>query len=338
MTERDRSRGQRSSVTRSDVARYAGVSTAVVSYVINGGPKGVAPATAARVREAIEVLRYQPNASARALRLGSSRLLGVVAPSTINPFFAELIAAIGQAAANHGHDLLLANSGRDLDVERSNTQQLVSRQVDGLLIASMLSDSEVAATSTRGIPTVILDRAAAVHGLLCITSDFEQGAADGVRHLIEHGHRDITLLIGRAPPGQVDAREIGWMRALGEADLPLGDIVRTDFSREDAYQAIRGRLASPKPPTAIFASSDLEAIGALRAIHEAGLSIPGQVAVVSFDGTAESEFSWPQLTTVRQPVQEMAEAAVTAILNGRAATGGLQTYPTQLVVRRSCGC
>jgi LacI family transcriptional regulator len=326
-------------VTRTDVARYAGVSTAVVSYVINGGPKPVAAATAARVREAIEVLRYQPNATARALTIGSARLLGMIVPDSTNPYFAELTDAMAQAAAARGYALLAANSRTDADTERQNTLNLVSRQVDAIIVATVLGPSEVAAMPVQGIPRVLIDQSSAVHGIPTISTDFEQGAAIGVQHLIGHGHHDIAILVGRdIDPARLDPRHNGWTKALREAGLPEGPAEYTEFTRQGGYEATRRLLALRTPPTAIFASSDLLGIGALRAIHEAGLSIPEDVAVVSFDGTSESEFSWPQLTAVRQPVDAIAEAAVSAALDPNGAAGKVELFPTELIVRRSCGC
>ena len=184
-------------VTRTDVARYAGVSTAVVSYVINGGPKPVAKATAERVREAIKVLQYQPNATARALTMGSARLLGIIVPDSTNPYFAELTDTIAQAAATRGYALLTANSRTDAETERQNTVNLVSRQVDAIILATVLPPSEVAAMQVQGIRRVLIDQSSIVHGIPIISTDFEQGAALGVQHLIGHGHRDIGILVGK---------------------------------------------------------------------------------------------------------------------------------------------
>ncbi|WP_310165263.1 LacI family DNA-binding transcriptional regulator [Arthrobacter sp. BE255] len=326
-------------VTRTDVARYAGVSTAVVSYVINGGPKPVAAATAAKVREAIKALQYQPNATARALTMGSARLLGMIVPDSTNPYFAELTDAIAQAAAARGYALLAANSRTDAETERHNTLNLVSRQVDAIILATVLTPSEVAAMPVHGIPRVLIDQSSAVHGIPTVSTDFQQGAAIGVEHLIGHGHQDIAILVGKdIDPVRVDPRHNGWRKALREAGLPEGPAEFTDFTRQGGYEATRRLLALPKPPTAIFASSDLLAVGALRAIHEADLSIPEDIAVVSFDGTSESEFSWPQLTTVRQPITQIAEAAVDAALSSNSSGGKVQLLPTELIIRRSCGC
>ncbi len=136
----------------------------------------------------------------------------------------------------------------------------------------------------------------------------------------------------------MDPRHNGWRKALREAGLPEGPAEFTDFTRQGGYEATRRLLDLPKRPTAIFASSDLLAVGALRAIHEAGLSIPDDIAVVSFDGTSESEFSWPQLTTVRQPIDQIAEAAILAALSANHSDGKVQLLPAELIVRRSCGC
>lgn len=326
-------------VTRTDVARYAGVSTAVVSYVINGGPKPVATATAARVREAIKVLQYQPNATARALSLGATRLLGMIVPDSTNPYFAELTDAIAQAAAARGYALLAANSRTDADTERQNTLNLVSRQVDAIILATVLSPSEVAAMPVQGIPRVLIDQSSVVHGIPAVSTDFEQGAAIGVQHLIGHGHQDIAILVGKdIDPSRVDPRHSGWKKALQEAGLPEGPAEFTDFTRQGGYEATRRLLDLPKRPTAIFASSDLLAVGALRAIHEAHLSIPQDIAVVSFDGTSESEFSWPQLTTVRQPIARIAEAVLKAALSQDETDGKIQLLAAELIIRRSCGC
>lgn len=127
-------------------------------------------------------------------------------------------------------------------------------------------------------------------------------------------------------------------KALRAAGPPEGTAEFTNFTRQGGYEATRRLLALPNPPTAISASSDLLAAGALRAIHEADLSISEDIAVVSFDGTSESGFSWPQLTTVRQPINQIAEAAVDAALSSNGSGGKAQPLPTELIIRRSCGC
>ncbi len=324
-------------ITRSDVARYAGVSSAVVSYVVNGGPRPVAPATAARVREAIRVLGYRPNASARALRTGSTKLLGLVVPEIGNPLFAELALAIESAAAERGYAVLLTNSEGDVDTERRHVLNLTARQIDGLLLTPALSRPDLANLPLTGVPTVLLGTFEEMPGFVSVGVDAFAGAHDGVTHLIGHGHRTVALVIGggRAPGDEL--RERGWLQATRDAGLPDGPIAREPWSRAGGLAAARRLFGGGSPPSAVFVSSDLQAIGVLRGLHELGLRVPEDVAVLSFDGTEESEFTAPQLTVVRQPVQTMAADAIDRVLapDGRYHS---VTHRPELILRASCGC
>jgi LacI family transcriptional regulator, galactose operon repressor len=186
---------------------------------------------------------------------------------------------------------------------------------------------------------VLIDQSSVVHGIPALSTDFEQGAAIGVQHVIGHGHQDIAILVGKdVDPSRVDPRHSGWKNALREADLPDGPAEFSDFTRQGGYEATRRLLDLPKRSTAIFASCDPLAVGALRTIHEADVSVPEDIAVVSFDGTSESEFSWPQLTTVRQPINQIADAAIEAALSANHSDGKVQLLPAELIIRRSCGC
>lgn len=326
-------------VTRKDVARYAGVSTAVVSYVVNGGPKKVAPATEAKVQDAIRVLGYRPNAAARALKLGSSETLGLIIPDNTNPFFSLLAHAVEDAAADLGYALVLSNSDGNLAKERRNIRNLAARQVDGVLLASVLFEPDLEALETADIPAVLLNQERDAPGFNSIGVDLAAGARIAVEHLIGHGHTNIGLAMGTNVSGSMDGRAVGWRQALQEAGLQEGPVVYSGFTWPGGYSAGQRLVASINRPTAIFATSDTQAVGLLRAIHEAGLAVPGDIAVVSFDGSIEAEYSWPPLTTVEQPVAAMAEAAVNALVEAR--RGGKpkhNIFPTKLHVRQSCGC
>jgi LacI family transcriptional regulator len=329
----------RGPVTRKDVARYAGVSTAVVSYVVNAGPKRVAPATEAKVQDAIRVLGYRPNAAARALKLGSSETIGLVIPDNSNPFFSLLAHAVEDAAADLGFALVLTNSDGNLAKERRNIRNLAARQVDGVVLASVLFEPDLADLESADIPSVLLNHAGEAPGFNSVGVDLAAGARIAVEHLIGHGHTNIALAMGTNVSHQTDGREEGWLKALSDAGLPEGPIVRGDFTRPGGYAAGQRLLASASRPTAVFSSSDMQAVGILRAIHEAGLSVPGDIAVASFDGSVEAEYSWPALTTVEQPVRAMAEAAVSALVGAaRGQAPEHRIFPTQLRIRQSCGC
>lgn len=329
----------RRAVTRDDVARQAGVSTAVVSYVVNNGPKPVAPKTAARVRDAIALLDYRPNPSARALRKGRTDIIGLVLADADNPYYTEYASAIGAEAYQRGRALMIATARHDLDSETRLIDDLLGRQVDGIIAASVSHrPEELFRRSFRLPPVVLLDTSAGVHGFAAVGLDGAHGARLAVEHLAGvHGHRRIGVALGDDPHDLQDPRERGWRDALRAAGLEEGPVARVPWTRDGGYEAGRLLLDSPDPPTAVFASSDLLAVGLLRAGHERGLAVPGDLAVVSFDGTKEAEYSWPPLTVVAQPIAEMARAAVSLALDPARPTPYIQFQGT-LVVRRSCGC
>ena len=328
-----------SAVTRAEVARLAGVSTAVVSYVVNDGPKRVSPGTAARVRKAVADLQYQPNANARALTTGSPKLLGFIAPDLTNSFFAELGDAISAAASRRGYDVIVASSHDSPERERSITVNLVGRRVDGIIAATVLDAVSLATMPVGSTVRVLVDNTVTVPGIASVCTDLEDGGYQATRHLVGHGYADVAIVTGRYDvPGQVDERRQGWQRALGEAGLPAGAVIPTDFTREGGYRAMQAVIRSQPAPRAIFTASDLIAVGVLRAVHEAGLRVPEDVAIVSFDGSVESQYSWPPLTSVRQPIDQIADTALESALDVTAIPRPRQQYRGELLLGTSCGC
>lgn len=324
-------------VTRGDVARYAGVSTAVVSYVVNNGPRPVAPETAERVREAMELLQYRPNLSARALKSGTSHTLGLILADTLNPHCVEMSFAVTQAAAETGHRVLVADSRGDAACERALVDDLLARQVDGLVFASTFGRVDpLADVRSIGVPVVLLDCPGPIPGRATVGPAARQGVETLVRHLAEtHGRRSIALVIGRDGFGDPDPRELGWIEELARLGLPRGPVVRGGWGRESGHLAGLELLGHRPMPDAVVAASDRLALGLLRALHEAGVDVPGQVAVVSFDGTHESAYSWPPLTCVRQPCDLMGRLVLDLIDDP---APGHREFVMDLVIRSSCGC
>jgi LacI family transcriptional regulator len=296
----------------------------------------VAPETAARVRAAIEILKYRPNVNARALKKGSTDMLGLVLPDITNPFFAEYARALEVAAAAHGSVLVVANSDADEAYESRIVSDLSNRHVDGLIMRTVLTPSGFRAMTLPGRPIVLIDCPTPFPGYAAVGADARQGARALVDHLITvHGHQSIPFITG--DESSAEPREQGWADAFQAHDLPPGPIIRTNFTLRGGYEGAQRLLSWPTRPTAIFAASDQLSTGALKAIREARLRCPDDIAVVSYDGTTESEYCSPPLTVARQQVQAMAEAAVSAVLNiGSAAD--FQLFPTEIVIRESCGC
>lgn len=326
-------------VTRADVARLAGVSSAVVSYVVNDGPRPVATATAQRVREAMELLGYRPNASARALRTGTTDTIGLVLGDSRNPFFTEYTFELVKGAAARGYHVLISDAQQYGQGDPAAlVDALVARQVDGLLFAAPHRGWVRGLSAASDVPFVLVDAPGALPGVCSVGSAARAGAAEVTAHLLEHGRRHIALLIGEEGFGDPDPRDAGWLSAHLEAGVRPGPQMRTTFTREGGHLGTLRLLQGNEPVDAIFATNDLQAIGALRALREQGCSVPGDIALVSYDGTVEAEFAWPPLTVARQNVQAMASAALDLLAEPQPSAGRHIKIATQLILRASCGC
>ncbi len=329
-------------VARAEVARLAGVSPAVVSYVVNGGPRPVAPLTRERVQAAIDKLGYRPNTAARALRGQRTRSIGLLIPDDGNPFFTELSRAIEDVAFEHDYVLLVGNALGDAEREATYLRTFVDRQVDGVIVISVQSHPELAIVTDAGVPVVVLDRVAAASGVSTVVADHAGGAGLGVQHLIDHGHRRIGCVAGPASIASAVLRVNGWATALGNAGLPATRALVTGrpFSLAGGYDAARRLLSRRSRPTALFVSTDVQALGVLRACRDLGLDVPGDVAVVCFDGTTSARYSVPSLTVVQQPLDLVTRLAVERLLgvgDDKPAQGD-DVVAVDLVVRESCGC
>jgi LacI family transcriptional regulator len=187
------------------------------------------------------------------------------------------------------------------------------------------------------VPIVLINGITESEAVGSVGVDVFGGARTGVDHLIEHGRTSIGLVMGdNGLRGTLD-RHRGWLQSLQRAGLPEGPIVPVHFSREGGYSAGQRLLSAASAPTAVFVSSDLQAVGVLRAFHEAGVRVPEDIALVSFDGSLESQYTWPSLTVVRQPIPALAQHAVAMLLN-RNRQPQQVLMPGELIVRRSCGC
>mgnify|MGYP000906765218 CR=1 FL=1 len=339
MSSEPSARSRPRAATRTDVARYAGVSTAVVSFVVNGGPKPVSEATRRRVLDAVAHLGYRPNRTARALSLGSTKTLGLVVSDTTNPFFAEYTLQLQRAAAELGYALLMTAGGPGPDAELRSMLDLCDRQIDGLIVARATAIGRLEELLRRGAqpPVVVIDAAAPISGYAAVGPDAADGMATVVGHLLDvHHHRSVSLIMGDDVEPATDGRETGWRLAHAHSGRDIGALARVAFTRDGGYQAGLDLLQRTDRPTAVVTSSDLQAIGLLLATRDLHLRVPEDLAVASFDGTEETRYAAPPLTTVRQPIATMAAAAVDQIVHRRPPTH--QTFPMDLLIRRSCGC
>jgi LacI family transcriptional regulator len=327
--------------TMNDVARVAQVSIATVSHVING-TRFVSPERIERVHAAMQALDYTPDATARSLRMGRTDTVGLVIPDNTNPFFAELARWIEEASFDAGYTTILANSNERPYRERRYISTLLSKRVDGLIIAPSGGEDQTLIALLRRVrtPIVVVDH----DGMLPIGDVVLYDDAGGSRavaeHLLELGHTRIACVAGPAEHAPHERLE-SFRRTLAAAGVTLDDdaVVAADFHFAGGREATAKLLATGKPFTALFAANDLMAAGAIRELLAHGLSVPDDVSVIGFDDAPLAEMISPALTTVRQPMQDMAETAVSLLL-ARVAERGAGTHvrrvlPTSLVVRDS---
>jgi LacI family transcriptional regulator len=332
-------------VTIADVARRAGVSIATVSRVINRTAP-VAEETAARVRAAIAALNYVPRAAARSLASRRTDTLGLLLPKISGYFFPPLLRGIEAGARENGFGLLI-HSTQDRGDPAGGTRCLLGEHnTDGLLVfTDSLDEAELTRLHTVGFPMVLLHRSPP-RGLdiPCVTFENKDGARKLVEHLIEtHDYRRIAFL--RGPEQHEDSywREIGYREALAAHAISFDPalVARGGFDEEEAQLAVQRWLEDEVEIEAIFAGDDEAASGAIAALRQAGKRVPEDVAVVGFDDSPIAHYMAPlPLTTVRAPIEE-AGLAATRQLARLIRTGQadpLVLLPTELVVRRSCGC
>ncbi|MHA6512921.1 LacI family DNA-binding transcriptional regulator [Tessaracoccus sp. Z1128] len=323
--------------TRDDVARLAGVSSAVVSYVVNNGPRPVAEATRTRVLEAIDKLGYRPNAAARSLIMGRSDLVGLIVPDVRNPYFAALAQAVEVEARAQGVNLVLAQgaTGHLAHLVESLSGHLVA----GIISAAVPEPAALEIILRNKITMVRLSLVPPDVDATSVLPDFYNGAVDAVRHLVEvHGHTRIALVVGSDHPEDesvIDDRFRGWRDVLGAAGLPTDAVIRVHWSLTAGRDAARRLVRDFPECTAVFTMSDQQGIGLIAGLHELGRSIPGDIAVTSFDGSPEAEFTYPPLTTASVPMDAMAKAAVARLMKP-----GLKAivFRPELILRGSCGC
>jgi LacI family transcriptional regulator, galactose operon repressor len=325
-----------------EVAGRAGVSPTTVSHVVNA-TRFVSHEIRARVMEAMTELGYHPNAVARSLRRGRTHTLGLVLPDSANPYFAELGRGIETAAFGRNYSVVLCNTEGEELRERVYVDLLTRRQVDGLLYVPAGSRVDVLRDLLRqALPVVLVDRDLPGAPIDVVLSDKRGGAYLATRHLIALGHRRIGCIGGPSSLLMSGQRLQGYRDALAEADLPIDEslVLRGDYHPQSGWAAARSLLASPVPPTAIFAANDLMAIGVLRAAGELGRRVPDDLAVVGFDDIELASYTTPPLTTVSQSASEVGRAAVELLLQRLADPARppvRRTLETRLVVRASCG-
>lgn len=329
-----------------DVAERAGVSVKTVSNVVNGYIH-VRPDTRARVLEAISELDYRPNISARNLRRGRTGIIALAVPELDLPYFAELARHVVSAAARHDWTVLIDQTSGDREQERLVAGGIRDHLIDGLIFSPLALTGADLNTGSQGTPMVLLgervDHGPADH----VAIDNVAAARDATAHLIALGRRRVAAVGAQhtAEAATARLRLAGWSAALTDAGLdPDPDLVAPapSWHRSDGAAAMGDLLVRGVRPDAVLCFNDTLALGVIRALHDAGLRVPADVAVAGFDDIEDGRYSIPTLTTVAPDKADLARVAVD-LLAARIAGGDEpvppreETVPHRLIVRESTG-
>jgi len=338
-------------VTIYEVAKKAGVGIGTVSRVLNNSPR-ISPDTRDRVLKVIKALHYQPHAMAQGLARKKSLTLAALVPFFTGHFYVELLKGIQQATAHYKYDLILYSIEDVHDKDFYLKRALQQRRVDGVLLVSLpLPDTFAKEFQRKKLPLVLVD---AFHREFdSITVNNQTGAYIAGRHLLHLGHKRLAMITGHHDSAPAQHRHAGFQNALQEAGVAIADdlIVSSDmlkneqvrrndgFNKEAGYFGMKQLLQrNGRRPTGVFVASDIQALGAMKAVRESGLRIPEDIAIVGFDDIELAEYVG--LTTVRQPMLQMGRQAVERLMQLIDAPNSQRQHlriETELIVRESSG-
>ena len=325
-----------------DVARQAGVSVATVSRYINRNAV-TSQEVSGRIQKVMDELNYVPHATARQLATRKTRVIGLLLTNMIHDFFAPLLTGIESVVSQHGYNLLVATYRAGT---RGNYEPPIgTHNTDGMLaFADSLDDVQLSRLYARRFPLVLIHRTPPENlPIPFVTVENRKAAYDLVEHLITvHGKRRIVLMRGPAQQEDASRREEGYKLALQAHGLAFCEelTLAGEFERDISYASMYEFLSDSPVFDAVFASDDDSAIGALKALNEAGRRVPEDIALVGFDDMHLSSFLTPPLTTVRAPTEQVGRVAAQQLfcILDDAAPERVTLLPTQIILRRSCGC
>ncbi len=330
-------------LTLEDIARISGFSRSTVSRVVNSDPN-VGERTRKRVQEVIQALSFQPNMAARGLAAGKTRVLGLVIPVGISsifsdPYFPLVIQGVSSACNLRGYSIMLWLA--EPQFERKTISQIIyNGLIDGVIVLSMLTDDPlIDRLSESNLPFMTIGRHPTNQKINYVDVENRSGAYQGVSYAIETGHRRVACIGGPRNTISGQDRYQGYLEALRDHGRPVLPelIVEGDYSDAGGYQAMTRLL--PSKPDAVFAASDAMALAAMRAIQEAGLRVPEDIAIIGFDDIPSAAISKPPLTTVRQPIVQTGKIVAETLID-RIEHPDPEPHrillPVELVIRASC--
>ncbi|ARB83224.1 MULTISPECIES: ribose operon transcriptional repressor RbsR [Yersinia] len=304
--------------TMKDVARLAGVSTSTVSHVINKN-RFVSDPIRDKVLAVIKQLNYAPSALARSLKLNQTRTIGMLVTASSNPFYAEVVRGVERSCYERGYSLILCNTEGDIDRMSRSIETLMQKRVDGLLLMCTENHrpSQDILRCYPSLPIIMMDWAP-FEGVNDVIQDNSLlGGEMATSYLIARGYTRIACIAGPQDKTPAKERLEGYRQAMDRAGLPIpsGYEVASDFEFGGGLVAMKQLLALPEPPEAVFTSNDAMAVGVYQALHQAGLSIPQDMAVIGYDDIEIAQYMTPPLTTIHQPKDSLGELAIDTLIH-----------------------
>ena len=333
---------RRSRVTLHDVASLAGVSHQTVSRVINNSER-VLPETKAKVQTAIKELGYRPNTIARSMVKGHTSTIGCITPDIINPVFNNIVQAAQKEARQQGFFMLIGNADTSEET-RQLLDELLNRMVDGLMVLNPQDDERYKFFEPlieKGVPVVYLKNLPENKCVSSVTCDDFTGGYMATKYLLDLGHTNIATIYGPDNEECTKDRIGGYIKAMEEAGLMPDPELRTegDWTAESGEEAIQRLLDLGKPLSAIFVQNDRMACGVVRRLSESGYDVPGDISIIAYDDIPMASYTYPALTTIRQPLEqfgiEAANIIINKINNGKSEPVNIRLKP-ELVERNSC--
>lgn len=300
--------------TLSSIAARLGVSCSTVSRVLSGNPAKfrIPKATAERILLEAERCNYSPSQNARMLRTNKSLTIGLILPGISNPFFAEIASIIMSEIYSKGYTTIIIDSMEDESLEKAGLKSMLSRQVEGIIIAPCSDDvCAIEDIDAGGTPVVLVDRYCENTALSYVTTNNYQGGVSATKTLIDYGHKDIVCIQGVESSTPNQMRTKGYLDAMSQAGYgENSEIVGREFSIRNGYIETRLLLDRGERPSALLALSSTILLGVVKAVSEEGLKIPNDISVISYDNNLFLDYMTPPITRISQPTEDMSRLAV----------------------------
>jgi LacI family repressor for deo operon, udp, cdd, tsx, nupC, and nupG len=326
--------------TMKDVAQLAGVSTATVSRALMN-PEKVSTSTRKKVENAVMETGYSPNSLARNLRRNESKTIVAMVPDVGDPYYADILRGIEEAAMEHGYLVLIGDTSQPLSKNETISNLVFTKQADGLLLLGNKIPFDVSKAEQKNLPPIVMACEYAPElELPTVHIDNLTAAFDAVNYLTQMGHSRIAQLCGSNQAALSQFRKQGYQQALRRAGIAVNPAytVHSDFTATGGARAVTALLSQPEPPTAIFCHNDLMAIGAMQQAKRLGFRVPQDLSIIGFDNIAFAELCDPPLTCLAQPRFQIGYQAMLLLLErlkGKEIPAGSRLLDTQLIARES---